>query len=94
MDALKELIRHVPDFPKPGILFYDITTLLRDRTGFRQAVECLAAPYRQAPVDVVAGIESRGLSSVQLWLTDSVQALFRCGSQASCRRELFVPSIN
>ena len=60
MDALKELIRHVPDFPKPGILFYDITTLLRDRTGFRQAVECLAAPYRQAPVDVVAGIESRG----------------------------------
>jgi adenine phosphoribosyltransferase len=60
MDALKELIRHVPDFPKPGILFYDITTLLKDGEGFRQAVQCLVEPYRQTPVDVVVGIESRG----------------------------------
>ena len=60
MDALKGLIRHVPDFPKSGILFYDITTLLRDRTGFAQAVECLAMPYRDAAIDLVVGIESRG----------------------------------
>ena len=60
MEGLKGLIREVPDFPKPGILFYDITTLLRDRDGFRQAIECLVEPYREATVDVVVGIESRG----------------------------------
>ena len=60
MQALKDRIRHVPDFPKPGILFYDITTLLKDREGFRMAVDAMAAPYRDAGVDVVVGIESRG----------------------------------
>ena len=60
MEGLKELIREVPDFPKPGILFYDITTLLRDGDGFRQAIECLVEPYRDAKVDVVVGVESRG----------------------------------
>ena len=60
MDALKKLIREVPDFPKPGILFYDITTLLRSGDGFRQAVECLVEPYRDTRLDVVVGIESRG----------------------------------
>lgn len=60
MEALKERIRHVPDFPKPGILFYDITTLLRDREGFRLAIDALAAPFRDASIDLVVGIESRG----------------------------------
>ena len=60
MDALKQLIREVPDFPKPGILFYDITTLLIDPDGLRQAIDCLVEPYRDAPVDKVVGIESRG----------------------------------
>jgi len=60
MDALKSRIRHVPDFPKPGILFYDVTTLLRDREGFRLAVDSLASPYTSTPIDVVVGIESRG----------------------------------
>ncbi len=60
VDRLKALIRHVPEFPKPGILFYDITTLLRDPVGFRTAVECLAAPYREAAIESVVGIESRG----------------------------------
>jgi adenine phosphoribosyltransferase len=60
MESLKARIRHGPDFPKPGILFYDITTLLRDREGFRSAVEQLAAPYVDAAVDLVAGVESRG----------------------------------
>jgi adenine phosphoribosyltransferase len=57
---LKTHIRHVPDFPKPGILFYDITTLLRDPEGFRSTVDALAAPYQRRDVDVVVGIESRG----------------------------------
>jgi adenine phosphoribosyltransferase len=57
---LKQHIRHVPDFPKPGILFYDITTLLRHPPGLRAAIERLAAPYAATPIDVVVGIESRG----------------------------------
>ncbi len=57
---LKALIRHVPDYPKPGILFYDITTLLRDPKGYRAVVDELSRPYVGAGVDVVVGVESRG----------------------------------
>jgi len=60
METLKKQIRHVPDFPKPGILFYDVTTLMKNPDGFQLAVEAMAAPHRQTRVDVVAGIESRG----------------------------------
>src|SRR5688572_10861585 len=60
MDALKSRIRHVPDFPKPGILFYDVTTLLRDPQGFKLAIDSLSAPFTGTPIDVVVGIESRG----------------------------------
>jgi len=60
MDALKQRIRHVPDFPKPGILFYDVTTLMKDPHGFRLAVDAMAEPHRGAAIDVVVGIESRG----------------------------------
>jgi len=59
-DFLKQRIRHVPDFPKPGILFYDITTLLRDPQGFKAAIDQLAAPFDGAGIDLVVGIESRG----------------------------------
>ena len=60
MDLLKTKIRHVPDFPKSGILFYDITTLLRDRAGFRSAIDYVARPYAGRGIDIVVGIESRG----------------------------------
>jgi adenine phosphoribosyltransferase len=60
MNELKSRIRHVPDFPKPGILFYDVTTLLRDREGFRLAVESMASPYAGRGIETVVGIESRG----------------------------------
>ena len=60
MDELKRYIRHVPDFPKPGILFYDITTLLKEPQGFRRAISAMADPHRSAAIDVVVGIESRG----------------------------------
>ena len=59
-DALKAKIRHVPDFPKPGILYYDITTLLRDAEGFRLAVDALVGPHAREDVDLVVGVESRG----------------------------------
>jgi len=60
MDDLKKLIREVPDFPKPGILFYDITTLLKDKCGFRAVIDGLQNHYGDARVDVVLGIEARG----------------------------------
>jgi adenine phosphoribosyltransferase len=60
MEALKQRIRHVPDFPKPGILFYDVTTLLQDMDGFKMAVDAMADPHAAARVDLVVGIESRG----------------------------------
>jgi adenine phosphoribosyltransferase len=60
MDALKTRIRHVPDFPKPGILFYDVTTLLRDPQGFTLAIDSLTLPLAGRAIDLVVGIESRG----------------------------------
>ena len=60
MEALRSLIREVPDFPKPGILFYDITTLLKDPKGLAQVSDSLAEAASSLDVDVVAGIESRG----------------------------------
>ena len=60
MDHLKSRIRHVPDFPKPGILFYDITTLLADPAGFRETIDALTAPHAGKGIDRVVGIESRG----------------------------------
>jgi len=60
MDNLKDRIRSVPDFPKAGILFYDITTLLQDAAGFRAAIDSLALPFLDQRIDVVVGIESRG----------------------------------
>jgi adenine phosphoribosyltransferase len=60
MNELKARIRNVPDFPKAGILFYDITTLLQDAVGFRAAVDSLALPFENQGIEVVVGIESRG----------------------------------
>jgi len=60
MDDLKTLIREVPDFPKPGILFYDITTLLKDPAGLRGVIDSLKNHYQNACVDLVIGIEARG----------------------------------
>lgn len=60
MNAMKTRIRHVPDFPKPGILFYDVTTLLKDPQGFKLAIDSVAEPYYRRDITAVVGIESRG----------------------------------
>ncbi len=60
MNVLKSRIRHVPDFPKPGILFYDVTTLLRDPEGFKLSIDTLSEPYKGQGISLVVGIESRG----------------------------------
>ena len=57
---LKQHIRSVPDFPKAGILFYDITTLLRDPQGYRTTIDMLSTPFEGQGIDAVVGIESRG----------------------------------
>jgi adenine phosphoribosyltransferase len=59
-EELRARIREVPDFPKPGILFYDITTLLKDANAYRDAVNLMVQPYKDAKVDLVVGMESRG----------------------------------
>jgi len=58
--ALKQLIREVPDFPKKGILFYDITTLLKDKVGLATLIDALAEQYIDKKVDLVLGMEARG----------------------------------
>ena len=60
MASLKSLIREIPDHPKPGILFYDITTLLQDKRGFHAMVDQLCDHYNGRKVDIVVGIEARG----------------------------------
>src|SRR5256885_14032325 len=60
MNDLKKLIREVPDYPKPGILFYDLTTLLKDKKGFHALIDKLCDHYNGHTIDVVAGIEARG----------------------------------
>jgi adenine phosphoribosyltransferase len=60
MDHLKATIREVPDWPKKGILFYDITTLLKNGPAFREVIDDLIAPYKDKMVDLVLGVEARG----------------------------------
>jgi adenine phosphoribosyltransferase len=60
MDHLKQLIREVPDWPKKGILFYDITTLLKDKQGFRTLIDALSAQFADRSIDLILGIEARG----------------------------------
>ena len=59
-EPLKKLIREVPDFPKKGILFYDITTLLKDKTGFATLIDALSEHYLEKKIDLVLGMEARG----------------------------------
>jgi adenine phosphoribosyltransferase len=59
-ETLRAKIREIPDFPKPGILFYDITTLLKDAAAFKEAVDLMIEPYRDEKIDIVVGMESRG----------------------------------
>jgi adenine phosphoribosyltransferase len=59
-EDLRAKIREIPDFPKPGILFYDITTLLKEPESYRAAIDLMLAPYRDEKIDLVVGMESRG----------------------------------
>ncbi len=59
-EDLRAKIREIPDFPKPGILFYDITTLLKDADAFHEAIALMLEPYKDEGIDVVVGMESRG----------------------------------
>ena len=59
-EDLKKYIREVPDYPKPGILFYDITTLIKNRAGFARVVDYMTSPYLDQNVDLVLGMEARG----------------------------------
>ena len=73
-EPLKQLIREVPDFPKPGILFYDITTLLKDKTGFATLIDALSEHYLDKKIDLVLG---NGSPRFYFWA--------RCSLPAQCR---------
>ena len=60
MDELKKIIRNIPDFPKPGVQFKDVTTLFEDRWGLKRCLDLLEETYKYVPIDKIAGIESRG----------------------------------
>ena len=60
VEELRAKIREIPDFPKPGILFYDITTLLKDPGAYKESIDLMLEPYKFEQVDVVVGMESRG----------------------------------
>jgi adenine phosphoribosyltransferase len=59
-DDLRARIREIPDFPKPGILFYDITTLIKDAAAFKESIQLMTAPFAGEKIDLVVGMESRG----------------------------------
>ena len=59
-ESLRERIREIPDFPKPGILFYDITTVLKDPVAYKESIDLMLAPYAGEAIDLVVGMESRG----------------------------------
>src|SRR4030095_3505575 len=59
-ETLRAKIREIPDFPKPGILFYDITTLLKDPASYKEAIDLMIEPYKDDQVDIVVGMEARG----------------------------------
>ena len=60
VEDLRSKIREIPDFPKPGILFYDITTLLKDPAAFRESIQLMMEPFKNEKIDIVVGMESRG----------------------------------
>jgi adenine phosphoribosyltransferase len=68
-ETLRAKIREIPDFPKPGILFYDITTLLKDPASYKEAIDLMLDPYRDDRVDIVVGMESRGFIFSRRWRT-------------------------
>jgi adenine phosphoribosyltransferase len=72
-EELRAKIREIPDFPKPGILFYDITTLLKDPVAYKESIDLMLAPWREDKVDLVVGMESRGFifSAPMAYLLDA-----------------------
>ena len=91
MDDLKTRIRNVPDFPKAGILFYDVTTLLRDAVGFKLAIDTLAAPYLHQGISLVVG--SRAAAILGAPVADRIRAGFvPVGSWASCHPRRSAPA--
>ena len=92
MDELKRKIREIPDFPKPGILFYDVTTLLKDPQGLRQVIEILTAKYIGKGIQKVVGIEARVSSSDPRSLTTSAPGLSPSESRESSLGQRFGPA--
>ena len=82
---LKSMIRNIPDYPKPGIMFRDVTTLMADPKGLRATIDELIWPFLKTNIDFVAGIEARGFILGGRSLTNWASASCRSARRASCR---------
>ena len=89
MTDLRGFIRNVPDFPKRGIVFRDITTLLNDKKAFRMAVDEMCRPYQKERLDAIVGIESRGFIFGARWHLSSEPDLFLRGNRENYRLKRF-----
>ena len=97
MEKLKRLIRTIPDHPKPGIQFRDVTTLFGDAQGFKACIASMTEPYRTQPIDAIAGIEARGFilggaMADKLGLARS-RAPLLCTAAVRCGRTATSPAI-
>ena len=80
-------IRDIPDFPKPGILFKDITPLLADPEAFQASIDALTLKFATARIDAIAAAEARGFLFAARWRWRSKSRWYPCGSRGSCRTE-------
>lgn len=85
VDTIRSLIREIPDHPKPGILFYDITPVLANPDGFAALIEAMTAPFRASGITKVAGIEARGFTLAAPWPRNSAPDSCRSANPGSCR---------
>ena len=93
MKKLEDYVVSIPDFPEPGIIFRDVTSILQDADGLHMAVDRLREMVKDLDFDLVVGPESRGFISVFRLHMQSIRALFRSGKKESCREKPFLQSM-
>lgn len=93
MKKVEDYVRSIPDFPEPGIIFRDITTVLQDPDGLKLAIDGLKDRLDGVDFDVVVGAESRGLSLEHRWLTNLAKVLCRFVKKVNFHARQFVPNM-
>ena len=89
MKPIEEYVRSIPDFPEPGIIFRDVTSILQDADGLQLAIDSIQEKLKDVDVDVIAGTESRGFISVCRWHIIYISRLYPYGKKENCRVRRF-----